>query len=460
MTNLSTNERSFIALMAKSDEHARRGFELLLKRSNFLKYFDALIEAGLFEPAKNPAPVPVQPEGSVRIPYWTALDYLEACAKDAGETDNTNLAETLMAIVRSVSTGSTLDGSRDNFHTFRKFAEIIGLLPIASVSSKDLELVQGWLNTRFDRFMVAHALDEGALQRCLASDDPTHLQKAVQLVDYCTTIRWEPTKLGSDAEEPVTIVEDFWLKELIDHHALSLGRKVGGEAAKLFTERVGEVFGRGDRAKYDYVFRHAVEDAGQNSRGRTAEHCVVSGFRDVLLAWCDGDAMAAKPFVDSLLRSENEMHRRISIFVLDQRWVQLRELYLPIVSPNLFDRGQRRELYALLRDRFEDFSDEEKAATVKAIQNLPIPKDDDIARRLERVQHRWLGAIAGTTYKPAVEWLAALRAKYGSQREYPDDLSVIESRWGPGPSQYSLQELVAFCRGRQHRRNIIGIQAE
>ena len=445
MTNLSANEKSFITLMAKSDEHARRGFELLLKRPTFLKYFDALIEAGLFEPAKNPAPVPVQPEGTVRIPYWTALDYLEACAKVSGETDNTTLAETLMAIVRSVSADSALNGTHDNFHTFRKFAEIIGLLPIASVSSKDLELVNGWLNTRFDHFLVAHALDEGALQRFLASDDPTHLQKAVQLVGYCTTIRWEPRRLGSNTEEPVTIVDDFWLKELINHHALTLGKKIGGEAAELFTERVREVFGRGDRAKYGYMFFHAVEDAGQNSGGSTAEHCAVSGLRDVLLGWCDVGAMAAKPFVDSLLRSENEMHRRIGIFVLGQRWVHLRELYLPIVSSDLFDGGQRRELYALLRNHFEDFSNEEKMATLEAIQNLPIPKDDDANRHLERVQHRWLGAITGTTYEPAAEWLAELTHKYGSPPEHPDGVSVIESRWGTGPSQYSVQELVALA---------------
>ena len=445
MINLSANEKSVIALMAKSDEHARRGFELLLKRPDFLKFFDALIAARLFEPANNPAPVPVQPEGSVRIPYWTALDYLVACAKVAGETDDATLAETLMAIVRSVSTGSTRDGSFDNFHTFRKFAEIIGLLPIASVSSKDLELVHDWLNTRFDRFMVAHALDEGALQRFLASDDPTQLQKAVQLVGYCTTIRWELRRHGSNTEEPVTIVDDFWLKELINHHALTLGKKIGGEAAELFTERVREVFGHGDRAKYGYMFFHAVEDAGQNSRGGTAEHCAVSGLRDVLLGWCDIGAMAAKPFVDSLLRSENKMHRRIGMFVLGKRWVHLRELYLPIVSADLFDGDQRRELYALLRNHFEDFSNEEKMATLEAIKNLPIPKDDDATRRLERVQHRWLGAITGTTYEPAAEWLADLTAKYGSQPEHSDDLSVIESRWGPGPSQYSVQELVALA---------------
>ena len=100
MASLSANEASFITMMVKSDEHARKGFELILKRPDFLRFFDALTAAGLFEPANNPAPVPVQPEGSVRIPYWTALDYLVACAKVA-ETDTPKLAEKLMKIVQS-----------------------------------------------------------------------------------------------------------------------------------------------------------------------------------------------------------------------------------------------------------------------------------------------------------------------------------------------------------------------
>ena len=429
MASLSANETSFIAMMVKSDEHVRKGFELILKRSDFLRFFDALIAAGLFKPANNPAPVPTQPEGSVRIPYWSALDYLVACAKVA-ETDTADLAEKLMVIVRAVSAYSTPGGSRDNFHTFRKFAEIIGLLPLASVSPKDLELVQGWLNTKFDDSMVAHALDEGALQRFLASGDSINWHKAVQLVAYCTAIQWEPTRHSSDTEEPVTIVKAYWLKELINHHASSLGNKIGAEAAKLFAERVDEVFGCGGRAKWSSMFRRAVEEDGQNRRTRAPYDIVVDGLRDVLLGWCDVDATAAKPFVDSLLRSENEMLRRIGIFVLGQQWRHLRELYLPIVSPDFFNGGQLHELYALLRNHFEAFSDKEKAATFKSIQNLPMPKGDDATRRLERTQHRWLSAVAGTTYEPAAERLAELEDKYGSQPERAHELIALADEGG------------------------------
>src|SRR5882672_11306407 len=103
MANLSANQRSFIEMMQLSDEHAIRGFELLLKRPQFLDFFEPLIEAGLFVPEKNPAPVQTDTEGRYRIPYWKALDYLIACAKVAGEHNDAALAEKILSIIRAVS---------------------------------------------------------------------------------------------------------------------------------------------------------------------------------------------------------------------------------------------------------------------------------------------------------------------------------------------------------------------
>ena len=447
MASLSANERSFLAMMTKSDEHAREGFALLLKRSDPLRFLDALIDAGLFGAAHNPGPVPVRPEGHVRLPYWTALDYLVACARAAGATADLQLAQKLLKIIRDVSVGGASEDSRDNFHTFRKFAEIIGLLPLASLRRKDLKLVKGWLNTKFDRYMVALALDEGALTRFLASAVPGDWLKALQLLAYCTAIRWEPSRVFRDTQDPVTMVEEYWLRKLIGHHASSVGHKkeVAGVAARLFARRVRALFGRPGRAELSYVLRPAVEDDAQNRRVTTAESCLVEGLRDVLLGWCVVDPTAAKPFVHLLLRSENQMLRRVGIFVLGRQWAQLKELYSANVNPAFFDGGQLHELYTLLRDHFGAFDDAQKRATVEAIRNLPAPTGDDATERLELLQRRWLSAIAPTTYEPAVTWFAELTQKHGPQPEHPDHLAFVEGHWGPGPSPYSVSDLIALA---------------
>ena len=442
--SLTTNENSFIEMMAKSDEHASKGFELVLKRPDFPRFIDAMIEKGFFDPSRNPAPAPADRDGYVYIPYWNALDYLKACAKFAGRENDTELAEKIMTQVRSVSRASKSLDSRDNHYTFWVFAEIVGLLPISSITSQDLDLVQVWLNTKYDRSLVPDALDRGLLSRFVACDDPDAWRGAVRLMCYCTAIRWKPAALHSDEEEPITVADDYYVKEMIEHHATSLGRKVGYEAAKLFAARVAEVFGRGGRAKWSQVFRPAVEDDHQNSQGYEADDCVVEGLRDVLLGWCESDPCSAKLFVQSLLRNRNEMLRRIGIFVLRQHWIHLRCLYLPVVSTDLFNVGHLHELYLLLRDRFDTFSDAEKEATINSIRNLSDPGPDGSGAR-QRIQYLWLSALAGTTDDSVSKWLSELTRKYGAPPKHPEFLSYTETRWGPGPSQYNARDLIAFA---------------
>ena len=282
-----------------------------------------------------------------------------------------------------------------------------------------------------------------ALSNFLRSDDPRVWRKAVQLLRYCTAIRWKPSRLDPEAEEPTTAADEYYVKEMIDHHAAALGKKIGHEAARLLAGRVAEVFGRGGRAKWSHVFRSAVEDDDQNLKGASVD-CIVEGLRDVLLGWCDHDARCAKTFVECLLRDQNQMLRRIGIFVVNRRWTHLNELYLPVVSPDLFDYGHLHELYLLLRDRFETFSDEEKEATVAAIRGISKPDPDANGAR-ELVQRHWLSAVAGTSYEPASKWLADLTHKYGPAAEHPEYLSFTQTRWGHGPSQYSAEELIALA---------------
>ena len=172
MADLTKNQESFIELMKKSEEHAFRGFELLGKRDDLDKFFDALDSAGFFAPERNPAPIPVEPAGSVRIPFWPALGYLLACAAVSDQRNDLALGQRVMNVVRAVSAFREPDGSvRDNYHTFRKFAEILGIVPSAIVLNTDVQLASVWLSSRFDTDGVAHTLDIGPIRRFLASDD-------------------------------------------------------------------------------------------------------------------------------------------------------------------------------------------------------------------------------------------------------------------------------------------------
>jgi hypothetical protein len=450
MTKLTAKQESFIDLMTKSAEHARRGFDLLLARPGFEKFFDALAEAGLFDPIHNSAPVPAGEPGFVRIPYWDALNYLEAVAKVSGEREDLQLADKVMTVVRTVSQAREPNQTiRDNYHTNRKFAEILGLVPPAVVTEADLGLIPGWLEGRFDRGMVGHALDRGAMRRFLASESTDDWNKACTILRHCTAILWiEERELGENRKKPVAVVEDYRLKELIQHHAKELGNRVGKKAAEIFVERLRETFDQGRRNLPSWLHRPAVEDHTQNHEWLGPENRFVEGLRDVLLSWIDRDLPSAKPFVEGLLRDEAAIIRRISLHALDQRWENLKGLFASVLGPQLFTAEHLHELYNLLLHHFATFNDKEKASTVEAIRQLPTPSEgEDQEGRLRHIQWNWLSAIAGKNYEPADTWFNARMSdqNWGGISEHPDFVSYMETWRGHGPSPYQTQELVLFA---------------
>ncbi len=453
MANLTAKQESFIELMAGSEELARRGVELLLKRFDYDQFFDSLKNRGLFDPTHNPAAIPAEEEGYVRIPYWFTLDYLTAVAKLSGERNDLELANKVMTVVRSVASWRDADGHpRENYHTAHKFAGIFGLVPTAAVTMSDLEFIPGWLSGRFDRMLVGKALDEGALPRFLASSLPEDLDKAVLVLRQCTAIQWRAAKeLGDGQQKPTMAVDDFWIKQMISHHARAFGERVGEKAAEVFLDRVREVFSPDALRLHSQLIRPSIEDHFQNHAWKEIENCSVEGLRDVLLRWCEHDPTAAKPFVEKLLADEMEIARRIGIYLLGERWSALRSLYPKFLGPKLFDSAHLHELYNLLSAHFAELAGSEKGDTLETIREIPSPMwADDPARELKRIQLRWLSAIAGKGYAPADAWLAQLQSDptVGGISEHPEFNSYFEMRMGPGASPYSVAELVAFGAAR------------
>jgi len=326
---ITSKQKSAIIRMSKNQEEAKWGFEILLKRQDFAYFFDHLIEANLFSPEYNSGPVPAEDPGFVRIPYWSALDYLEAVARQAKKKSDIQLAQKVMKVIHSVSSYRDPDGSRrDNYHTHRKFAEILGLVPVVAVTIKDIDLIPVWLNSKYDRGLVGHALDRGVIQSLLASDSPDDWQKACTILRHCTVIVWVDKKeLGKDRKKPVSVIENYWLKELIKHHANMFGIKAGREAAQIFRNRVREVFGEEFGDLPTYLNRPAVEKHPQNHSLDGIVNCIVEGLRDVLLSWIDHELEGATAFLAEILKDENEMVRRVAIYVLNQRWPVLNSLY-------------------------------------------------------------------------------------------------------------------------------------
>jgi hypothetical protein len=452
MNNLSSKQQAFIKLMKNGEDYERRGFDLLLQRSDFPAFFDALADEGLFDPSRNSGPVEADKPGYYRVPYWPPLPYLEAVARLAGEKGDAGLAEKVTGVVRTVSQWRDSDGKpRDNHSTWQSFAKILGLLPSSAVSPADIDLAPIWLTGRFDRWMAGHALASGALRKFLASDDPGDWAKACQVLYHCTAVVFVGKGLGTETTttEAQTVLEDYWLKDLINATAAEFGRKAGKDAADIFLGRVTEVFAHAMGGGTTWLFRPAIEEHQQNYDFLGPYNRFVEGLRDSVLAWLDTDTDAARPYVESLFGSGVEVVERVAVHIVDQRFEALRDLVPKAISPALFDAGHRHELHHFLEHHFQELNEDEKAAVLHIIRNFPLPDRGDDSERIRLgIQQNWLTPIAGKGYEPADRWLHELNEALGTSSMFPrpDFNSYHETRWGFGPTPHEAQELAALAQ--------------
>jgi hypothetical protein len=448
---LTAKQQSFIEMMNTNDELAWKGFQLLLQREDYPRFFDALQGAGFFAPTKNPGPMAGERENTVRIPFWPPLGYLKAVAEKAGQENDTRLAAKVMNVVRDVSAWRDDNGEpRRNYHTNRTFAEIFGLVSTSAVGVNDVDLLGQWLNDPYDRMLIASALDRGALSRFADSADPEDWKKAVRVLYHVTAIIWQKKTDGREPA-PDSVVDDFWLGELLRHHAKRIGGRAGSDAAAVMMKRVREVFSTPMRRDYSSMFRPAVGDDAQNYQWRSVENRVVEGLRDVLLGWSEEDPDRARAVIQPMLRDDLPMIRRVGVYVLAQHWASMHDLYNGTTVANLFNAGHSHEVYHLLVDHFAEMGPEQQLATVRAIDALPGHDYGDDPENLRRHnQYRWLSAISGKGCAPADQLFAKLDADpaVGRLGDHPDFDSYITSWVGPGRTPYSPDELVALTQAR------------
>ncbi len=448
MTNtLPSKLESFLDMMRQDDDLTRHGFELLAKRAEPEQYFDALKEGGFFDPKKNSGPTPSANPEMVYIPFWHALEYLQAVAKRAVEKNDAGLIEKLLQVIRDVtgfndpSTGEP----RDNYHTYYRFAEIVGTLPLQCIKLDDIRLMAVWLSSKFDRGLVANALSKGLMTHLLASNAADDIEKACALLEQCMAFEWAP-EAKRRSRELSTVVDDYWLKEMLSAHAGEYGAKAGLKAVLIFEKGLRSIFSDKRRGYGSTLWRAAIEESSQNTDLRAAENRFVEGMRDSLNGWIETSAEAARDYVLPALRDDSEIIRRIALHTVTEHFDLLRAGFEEIIGPKLFTSGHRHELYRLLSGHFGELSPEGKAAADDAIRKLPLPATgEDRELRLKYTQRDWLSSIKD--YPEGAEWFAEFSNDpvLGPLSPHPDFLSYHEMRSGPGLTPFGADSLIAFA---------------
>jgi hypothetical protein len=228
------------------------------------------------------------------------MQYLERVAEEIAEFDDIVTGKRLVQLIRDIT--YPISGSpRDNSRTWHSCAKVISALPSSAVTVDDLGMLSVWLSSGFDTSLLGHELGRRLLPKLLASNSPEDREGAIVVLQATSRLRWVKRDETEQSQgDPVPLISQHAFEELLKHNATALGKRCGRESAEVLLGLLQDVLGTPDTDEYTYVWRPAIEEHPQNTRYHDAREALVSGTRDLLLAFATVDPPEAQELLQEL----------------------------------------------------------------------------------------------------------------------------------------------------------------
>ena len=286
MFNLTVDELDVLHRIDKKTELQ----PFFFKKAKGLKWFNALVERGYFDQGNIPKPVPAKEEGYVNIPYWPAIDYLVKTSEELDAKENIEYASKFIEILKNV-TKYAVENDISNYRTWWQFSKIIQNIPPSVIKLDDVEIVNYWLDDKFERSLIAREIGEKWTPQLLESNDSHSLGIALRLLLYLFKVVLNEQKLGEIVKVDYSLRVDHYHSHKITKKVAKLaGIKIGQEAIKIFDTQLKFVLDKQKSDSWSSVWQPAIEDHEQNKYRNNAENILVSAYRDSLAGY-----IATKP---------------------------------------------------------------------------------------------------------------------------------------------------------------------
>lgn len=442
MNNMTPDQKNLLDYMAKGPEYQAQVFNELSK----IEHFTLLKEQDYFCSKNNPKPIESEKNaGFFSIPYWPALKYLEKISRESSKSGSNDCATGLIFIIREVTRPDDKSQKADNWRTWQSFVKIMAYLPADIVEAGDIELVADWLDSKFDTSMVMLEIGKTLLPNLLKESGA--IQKISRLIEIILdSIKIENRhSLGAHS-----------LQELFKINATHLGEKYGAEIVEILKKKIESMVAEKDNA-YSYMWRPAIEDSEQNISRDDYRNILISGLRDVFLAYAS--SQEASILIESCFMSEKFIIRRFSLYIIGQLFDKYKTTSEKIIHDTgitiFLESNYHHELHKLITRHFKEFSQGLQDSLLNDIVQLSGDwrKDVDKEKLDVILRRRWLYAIKVSGYSISKD----LEEKYfkgiNYKPEHPEYLSYVgpvtwgeESLFSPSEllAQGNITEIVAF----------------
>jgi hypothetical protein len=472
---MNSQELSKILQIVKTDEAARNHLFCKLETAkNPMPLLKPLKDAGYFGGEKNPEPIEdSQNKGWYSIPYWRVLGFLENVSKQNGEKPDKEITILLLEIIESITSyKNPTTGQRvNNYHTDRFILKIISNLPSEYISERHVRLADTFLRTKFGEMSTSLEVGQTLLAKLVEHKGKKLLLMLLEIIlDF-------DINLESHRERFNPLMNKYWLRKALGKYKVEIAKICAPEAIDVAMRGIEKIL-KVDENEFSYNDIPSIEDHAQNWMGDSYEFQLVFLIRDML--WF-GEPIKVRPIIEELLKKENPIFQRLGLFGVNKHYQNMKELFWTWESNPLVKIDCTRELYRLIEENCEDFSeieisrylhwvetmayegetDEQSIAYRRKMWLLPFKKKDKCCEHklFNELYEKYNRISPGETDHPG--WLSWQYESWGHEEAFEEKEFItktnkeqieflnnyrFEQGWkkpGPGDIAYKLQQVVA-----------------
>lgn len=402
-------------------------FEKLSNASNPIEWLIPLMNAGFFSPANNPAPQEVpHKKGYYTVPHWNILDALDNMAVKNAENPNDEISKQLAEIVDGIIDYRDEKGERiDNYRTDWKLLETISRLPIEYISSKHIGFIKDALRPKIGSPLLDSEIGKLFLPKLIKD-------KAIKLIIELLDVILHYVKSDKKySDKYLPVMDSHWLKDALDKNKAGIAKLCSIEAANIALSKIEAIL-KEDKNQFNYVWIPAIEDHPQTSLPDRYECQLVRFVRDMLEA---SNPNEVEPIADKMIHSDHEILNRLSYHAINHHYAALKHLFWSL-SGNPLNSLAVHELFELLNNHSQSFTDEEIHIALNWIDTQELHMSEDIAKDEERAkkyvaryQKEWLLALLDSKHSDVFKKYEECGKAFPHEIEHPGFHYWSETGW-------------------------------
>lgn len=381
------------------------------KRAYFFQRLDkvgwlkSLYEQGLFDAKLNPEPIESSDNpGYFSCPYWYELSYVARIAPYIANNQNdywqiiTNIIDGIIAYHKD-------DGTLvRNFRTNDFIVHLISFLPDRYLKDDYFDTVKSIAKT--EGTFGLYSFQNHFVPRFIEKTDKKNLLR-------CLDLMYSFNDNGSNYPKYTPLFDPYMIGPEIKKWNSDLCRICGIDGLKVLLQKLDQV-----KKDSELSFFASVDEADNQNRYQDKYSAkLVFSIIDYSLAL---STIELQQVVEELLSSDSYMDKRIAFHLIDKRYDELKQMYWSYPSNPMDEYASYPEIFRLLKNNSEKFSEDEQRRTISNIDDIRFPDDLEITQGQIDYHKKRLAIALLPTHRPIInDYFKEISEKCSDEIEHP-----------------------------------------